>query len=127
MPSDTCDTCADFLCQEQGRSADYKCDAYAAVPTETKPEEERQKSIREMKIQKGRDLCRSKRTIILKDGALVTGPYYFKEEDYLLMSESIHFLPKLNTKKFRPALEITIEHSESIYQIILLSEGSFRW
>lgn len=127
MPLDACDTCTDFLCPQQGRSADYKCDAYAMKPGDARTEDERQKAIREMNIQKGRDLCKSKRTIIFKDGALVTGPLYFKESDYLLISESVHFLPKLNTKKFRPALEITIEHSESTYQIILLSEGAFRW
>ena len=128
MPSDTCNTCADILCPEQGNSEEYKCSAYAARSKDAAAEEARQKAIRNMKIAKGRDLCRSPRVIIFKDHELVAGLQYFKEEDYLLIAESIHFLPRLHTQKFRPALEITLERSSGHFQIIILAErGDSKW
>lgn len=126
MPIETCNTCTDFLCPLQGKDNNHKCDAFAIHPNECKEEDERQKAIREMKIEKGRQLCKSKRTIIFKNGELLHSPAYLTQEEYLLLEEATHFLPQLHTKKFRPALEISFEHERGYYRIILLSEDE-RW
>lgn len=128
MPTDTCNTCTEYLCPEQGIHDDCKCKTHTTVPMAKTNYEERLAAIREMKIEQGKNLCRTHRIIVFKNGELIKPPYYFTEEEYLLISQAPHFLPRLHTKKLRPALEITIEKSTGVHQVILLSpRGDSRW
>ena len=128
MPSDTCDTCTDYLCPIQGKDDTHKCSAFAIHPNDCVEESERQKAIIEMRVEKGKELCKSKRTIIFKNGERLVGPAYFSQKEYMLIEEATHFLPRLHTRKFRPALEINFEHDRAHFQIIILSEGELpRW
>lgn len=126
MVSESCDNCADMLCPEHGKDSHCKYDMHATKFCDINPGEKRRlEAVREMRIARGKALCKSARVLIVhEDRVLQHHTSMFSEEDYLLIDAARHFIPMQSSKQIRPAVELSIVRGELRYRIIILKEGT---